>query len=74
MKSRDLIQLGAYVPGGDPETDRAITLYPALQRFLQQGMFDAATMEQSLRELEAALQEEPRPAAGGAPGRSQRNR
>jgi hypothetical protein len=39
QKSRDLIQLGAYVPGSDPETDRAIALYPALQGFLLlQGM------------------------------------
>jgi flagellum-specific ATP synthase len=61
LKSRDLIQLGAYVPGGDPETDRAIALYPALQRFLEQDMHEAATLEASLDQLAGALQEE-RPA------------
>ena len=71
MKSRDLIQLGAYMAGSDPETDRAIALYPALQRFLMQGMFDASTMEASLNELEAALQDEGKPAQA-APGRQQR--
>jgi flagellum-specific ATP synthase len=71
MKSRDLIQLGAYMAGSDPETDRAIALYPALQRFLMQGMFDASTMEASLNELEAALQDEGKPAAA-AQGRPQR--
>jgi flagellum-specific ATP synthase len=58
LKSRDLIQLGAYVPGSDPETDRAIVLYPALQRFLMQDMFEAATLPDSLQQLQAALQEE----------------
>jgi flagellum-specific ATP synthase len=72
MKSRDLIQLGAYMAGSDPETDRAIALYPALQRFLMQGMFDASTMEASLNELEAALQDEgkPAPTAQGRPQRA----
>ncbi|MDP2016428.1 flagellar protein export ATPase FliI [Hydrogenophaga sp.] len=58
IKSRDLIQLGAYVPGSDPETDRAIVLYPALQRFLMQDMHEAATLPESLQQLQAALQEE----------------
>ena len=60
MKSRDLIQLGAYVAGSDPETDRAIVLYPALQRFLMQDMREAATLQHSLQQLGAALQDEPR--------------
>ncbi|MBS4038889.1 MAG: FliI/YscN family ATPase, partial [Hydrogenophaga sp.] len=55
QKTRDLIQLGAYVPGSDPETDQAIALYPALQRFLQQGMFDASTLGESLQGLQQAL-------------------
>ena len=58
LKSRDLIQLGAYVPGSDPETDRAIVLYPALQRFLMQDMHEAATLPDSLQQLQAALQED----------------
>ncbi|MCW5671416.1 MAG: FliI/YscN family ATPase, partial [Hydrogenophaga sp.] len=58
QKSRDLIQLGAYVAGSDPETDRAIVLYPALQRFLMQDMHEAATLPESLRQMQAALQDE----------------
>ena len=65
IKSRDLIQLGAYVPGSDPETDRAIVLYPALQRFLMQDMNEAATLPESLQQLQAALQED-------KPGNAQR--
>ncbi len=58
IKSRDLIQLGAYVPGSDPETDRAIVLYPALQRFLMQDMNEAASLPESLQQLQTALQED----------------
>src|SRR3990167_8617957 len=58
MKSRDLIQLGAYAAGSDPETDRAILLYPALQRFLMQDMNEAAGMDDSLMQLSGALQED----------------
>ena len=65
MKSRDLIQLGAYAAGSDPETDRAIVLYPALQRFLMQDMREAATMEHSLQLLATALQED-KPGRDGA--------
>jgi flagellum-specific ATP synthase len=57
MKSRDLIQLGVYVAGSDPETDRAIVLYPELQRFLIQDMFDDATLPDSLSQLASALDE-----------------
>ncbi len=38
QRSRDLISVGAYVPGTDPETDRAIALHPAMLRFLQQDL------------------------------------
>jgi flagellum-specific ATP synthase len=64
MKSRDLIQLGAYAAGSDPETDRAIVLYPALQRFLMQDMREASSMDHSLQQLAAALQED-KPARDG---------
>ncbi|MGI9218058.1 MAG: flagellar protein export ATPase FliI [Hydrogenophaga sp.] len=73
MKSRDLIQLGAYVAGSDPETDRAIVLYPALQRFLMQDMRDAATLPASLQQLGAALQDEPRQAHAQRNARPQHN-
>ena len=58
MKSRDLIQLGAYAAGSDPETDRSIVLYPALQRFLLQDMNEAATLDNSLTQMAKALQED----------------
>ncbi|MDM7944188.1 MAG: flagellar protein export ATPase FliI [Hydrogenophaga sp.] len=72
IKSRDLIQLGAYVPGSDPETDRAIVLYPALQRFLMQDMNEAASLPDSLQQLQAALQED-KPANAQRPSRAHHN-
>jgi flagellum-specific ATP synthase len=71
MKSRDLIQLGAYAAGSDPDTDRAIVLYPGLQRFLMQDMREAATMEHSLQQLAVALQED-KPGRDGAAQRGGR--
>ena len=71
QKSRDLIQLGAYVAGSDPETDRAIVLYPGLQRFLMQDMREAAPMGESVRGLQTALQED-KPARDATAGNAAR--
>lgn len=43
-RSRDLIQIGAYVRGSDPALDDAIALHPAMNHFLQQDMLEAAPM------------------------------
>ena len=53
----DLVNVGAYERGSDPETDRAINAYPALVDFLQQGTEEvpdrppADTLQELLREL-----------------------
>lgn len=47
QKSRDLVQVGAYMSGSDPALDQAIQLQPAMERFLQQGMLEASSMEES---------------------------
>jgi len=38
QRNRDLISVGAYVPGSDPLLDQAIALYPRMEAFLQQDM------------------------------------
>ncbi|MFO1263869.1 MAG: flagellar protein export ATPase FliI [Rhodoferax sp.] len=43
-RSRDLIQIGAYVRGSDPALDDAIALHPTMNHFLQQDMLEAAPM------------------------------
>ncbi len=40
QRSRDLIAVGAYVPGSDPETDLAIALLPQITAFLQQDLHE----------------------------------
>jgi flagellum-specific ATP synthase len=48
---RDLLPLGAYVAGADPEVDRAVTLYPRIEAFLHQGVREAAPMGDTLAKL-----------------------
>jgi flagellum-specific ATP synthase len=52
---RDLIPLGAYVPGADPETDRAVGLHPKIEAFLCQGTREAAPLPQCVQQLEALM-------------------
>ena len=61
QQSRDLISVGAYVPGGDRETDLAIALQPVLVRYLRQGLNENQSMENSSAQLAAVFN----PAAGG---------
>jgi flagellum-specific ATP synthase len=49
---RDLLPLGAYVQGGDPETDRAVELYPRIEKYLKQGVREAAPLDASIAMLE----------------------
>lgn len=57
QKSRDLIQLGAYAAGSDPDTDRAIVLFPHMQKFLMQDMREEADFGGSVHELGKVLGE-----------------
>lgn len=54
-KARDLIQLGAYSPGADPELDLAVRLQPQMLRLLQQDMHAPAPLAQSVAQLQAVL-------------------
>jgi flagellum-specific ATP synthase len=53
----DLISVGAYTPGSDPRVDEAIAFQPRLVEFLQQGMKDPVSLEQSVSALGAVLGE-----------------
>ena len=52
QRNRDLISVGAYTPGHDPQLDSAVQLFPALERFLQQPIEERATIETSLQALQ----------------------
>ena len=51
-KARDLVNIGAYVGGSDPEIDAALAALPALMEFLQQGV-EFAPFEDTLRMMDA---------------------
>ena len=54
-KARDLIQLGAYMPGHDAELDLAVKLHPQILALLQQDMHAAASMGASRKQLEQLI-------------------
>jgi flagellum-specific ATP synthase len=56
-----LISVGAYVPGGDRETDTAIALQPSMVTYLRQGLNDNIGMGESEAHLASVFA----PAAGG---------
>jgi flagellum-specific ATP synthase len=51
MRGRELLSMGAYVAGGDPELDIAIKVWPQVQAYLQQDADDSLGMERSISEL-----------------------
>ncbi len=52
QQNRDLISVGAYQPGTDPEIDRAIQAQPRLMEFLAQDMQQAVSLPDSYQQLE----------------------
>jgi flagellum-specific ATP synthase len=54
-RSRDLLAVGAYVPGADVVLDEAVRRYPAMQQYLMQGMRERVDMAQARRALEEVL-------------------
>ena len=53
QRNHDLISVGAYVAGSDPQLDQAIKLYPALESFLRQGMFEQESHADSMQKFYA---------------------
>lgn len=64
QRNRDLISVGAYASGSDPRLDQAIALYPQLERYLQQGIFERSTSQEALDQLFALFNASPSPSAG----------
>jgi flagellum-specific ATP synthase len=52
---RDLIPLGAYQSGADPETDRAVKLHPHIEAFLCQGTKEDAPFAPCIDQLMAIM-------------------
>ena len=54
----ELIRIGAYRAGADPQVDRAIQLNPALEAFLAQDKDEASGLDESFARLDEILQSE----------------
>lgn len=50
-KSSDLINVGAYIPGGDLVLDEAVKKHERIAEFLQQGTHERMSIEESINEL-----------------------
>lgn len=61
QQSRDLISVGAYVSGGDPETDLAIARQADMANYLRQGLDESEPMERSVGHLASLLSAPPPP-------------
>jgi flagellum-specific ATP synthase len=55
VQVRDLIPLGAYVPGADPVTDRAVGQYPRIEAYLRQGEHEPSPLSSSQTLLEELM-------------------
>lgn len=63
QRSRDLISVGAYVRGSDPEIDEAIAMYPHLEAFLRQDIPERCDVDESRGQLASLLGSKPEVAA-----------
>jgi flagellum-specific ATP synthase len=50
-RAEDLIRIGAYQQGTDPELDKAVTALPAINRFLRQGPQEATSLPDTCKRL-----------------------
>ncbi len=55
----ELIRIGAYSRGADPQVDAAVLAHPALEAFLSQNKDDATDISESFARLEEALKNVP---------------
>jgi ATP synthase in type III secretion protein N len=56
-RRRELILLGAYRPGSDPETDHALARIAAVESFLRQGPLERCSREETLERLHSLTAE-----------------
>jgi len=55
-EAEDLVNIGAYVAGSNPEIDSALRRMPDIRRFLVQGLYEPAPYDQISAAMHAALQ------------------
>jgi flagellum-specific ATP synthase len=55
-EAEDLINIGAYKQGANPEIDRAVLLHPAIQSFLKQAVAESYTFEQIIQMMTGIIE------------------
>jgi len=55
QRNHDLISVGAYSPGHDPQLDQAVQLFPRLEYFLQQQIEERADVAEAKQSLSAIV-------------------
>jgi flagellum-specific ATP synthase len=58
QRNRDLITVGAYAPGADPQLDHSLALYPKIENLLQQSMLESASFDEALAGLQSLFPNE----------------
>ncbi|SHO55705.1 flagellar protein export ATPase FliI [Vibrio quintilis] len=57
LQVKELLPLGGYQPGQDPELDQAVAMYPGLKAYLQQSADETISYNDSLTELAHLFQD-----------------
>lgn len=60
QRNRDLVSVGAYVPGSDALLDQAISQYPALEAFLHQPVHESCGYKDAITALTSLIDTESR--------------
>jgi len=55
--ARDLVNIGAYAAGSNPRIDRALSLIDEIRRFLRQDVHAPTSFAETVRQLEALVEE-----------------
>jgi flagellar biosynthesis/type III secretory pathway ATPase len=58
---RELLDIGAYKPGTNPQLDKALEIYPTLMEFLRQPMAEKTPLAKTFENLHALLLNQKRP-------------
>jgi flagellum-specific ATP synthase len=70
LRNRDLITVGAYRPGSDPQLDRAVRLWPRVEAFLRQPTDTPVSFAESIAQLETLVHSDPLDATRSPRGQS----
>ena len=58
QQNEDLINVGAYEKGSNPDLDMAISLRPHMEAFLRQGMNDRVGKESAVAQMRVCMASE----------------